>query len=315
MLPPLSSRRLFARTRVGLLLLPAVVVACSSADEPAEVEPLSCLNATRYVSTETMDIVGYTYSCYDLRKDHPPAVCEPASYRETESVAGQTCAELGYDVVCAQASFGLRDCTGSAEPGDRIAGFPEGVEFGPPSSGSGGTAGTGGASGGTTGGSGASGGTTGGSGASGGTTGGSGASCNDCTLVSGFDTAGNDEDFHAACPVDPDIYGVYESMNTDACQPLDVCRFRLDAGGVGIQGSDNAAWGEQAIRWWPVGTDTCGAMPVQNPQTGAMDAVTIYFQFVTPPASGELDRENHYLRWYKDQSGTHLTGYSGVLTK
>ncbi len=77
------------------------------------------------------------------------------------------------------------------------------------------------------------------------------------------------------------------------------------------------SWGEQPIHWWIVGTDSkqCQAAPVTNLGDAADDAVRIYFQFDTPPASGEEPTENHYLLWYVQAGTTYLTGYSGLPRK
>jgi hypothetical protein len=65
-----------------------------------------------------------------MRSAPPAHDCETTSYRSGEIVQGETCADLGYSVEC-NGHFGLHDCSGHAEAGDRVAGFPEGVGFDP----------------------------------------------------------------------------------------------------------------------------------------------------------------------------------------
>lgn len=160
----------------------------------------------------------------------------------------------------------------------------------------------------------------GGGNSSGGTEAGSGGAAQgggcECTKVSGVDTYAGDESFWAACSEERSIAGAYVSDNMDACNPISVCSFRLSADGTGTYGSPEHNWGEQPIHWWIVGTDSpqCQPAPVTNFDS-ADDAVRIYFQFDTPPASGEEPMENHYLLWYVQDGATYLTGYSGLLRK
>ncbi len=134
---------------VAVLGLGALGSGCSSKSEPEA--PAACIAAIR--SEDAMGEINYLYRCYDKREPTIVSdVCEEDANREVENFDGQTCAELGYDVQCpSYGVYALHECEEfNAYEGDRIAGFPEGVQPAPAGSDDdGGSTGNGGSGGNT----------------------------------------------------------------------------------------------------------------------------------------------------------------------
>lgn len=142
-----TSFRLRARA-LGFIAAGLLYAGCSGGGGRGRSGPSSCLSALRIETTAGV-ITDYWYLCYDkLAPGFDPFSCEESDVRRVQQFDGETCEDLGYDVSCGGGVAALHDCDEyNAEPGDRVAGFSEGIDStNPDGPDAGATAGTGGAS-------------------------------------------------------------------------------------------------------------------------------------------------------------------------
>lgn len=137
----------WSRGVVAVLALGALGPGCSSKSSEPE-SPAVCLAAIR--SETASGDIHYVYRCYDKREPtFVPDVCVEDANREVQNFDGKTCDDLGYDVACPNYGvYALHECEEyAAHEGDRIAGFPEGVQPVPTVPDGGGSTGNGGSAG------------------------------------------------------------------------------------------------------------------------------------------------------------------------